>query len=389
VPFGVHAEAEHLAMVAAVHVLEPGRRAGDAAALRMRVRPATMAAEAVLHDLGVVPMLSSDSQGMGRIGEVVRRAFQSADWMKRVRGGDGGPGPADNARVLRHLAKVCVNPAIAHGLAGHVGSLAPGRLADAVLWRPELFAVRPELVVKAGVAAWGASGDPNASTMLAEPVLLRPQVGALGAAAAQRSLAFLARAALDAELPTSRPRAAVEATRELTAADMLHHGRLGEVRVDPRTHEVTLDGEPVGDARITKGGSAVFPITGGNVTYYEPGSVSPYVQGMVQHDGSGLSLEAGGTRVELTDFVVDPGRSVLTGTVSVDGEVAAESAPLFFLDGRTLNPLEVRDNGTAVLQGTTVKLKAEAAELLNETFGIDDLQEGMVIGVATITVNTR
>jgi urease subunit alpha len=246
VPFGVHAEAEHLAMVPAVHVLEPGRRAGDAAALRMRVRPATMAAEAVLHDLGVVPMLSSDSQGMGRIGEVVRRAFQSADWMKRVRGADGGPGPADNARVLRHLAKVCVNPAIAHGLAGHVGSLAPGRLADAVLWRPELFAVRPELVVKAGVAAWGASGDPNASTMLAEPVLLRPQVGALGAAAAQRSLAFLARAALDAELPTSRPRAAVEGTRELTAADMLHHGRLGEVRVDPRTHEVTLDGEPVG-----------------------------------------------------------------------------------------------------------------------------------------------
>jgi hypothetical protein len=145
----------------------------------------------------------------------------------------------------------------------------------------------------------------------------------------------------------------------------------------------------VGDARITKGGSAVFPITGGNVTYYEPGSVSPYVQGMIRHEGSGLSLEAGGTRVELTDFVVDPGRSVLTGTVSVDGEVAAESAPLFFLDGRTLNPLEVRDNGTAVLEGTTVKLKAEAAELLNQTFGIDDLQEGMVIGVAKITVNTR
>jgi hypothetical protein len=145
----------------------------------------------------------------------------------------------------------------------------------------------------------------------------------------------------------------------------------------------------VGDARITKAGSAVFPITGGNVTYYTPGSVSPYVQGMIRHEGSGLSLEAGGKTVELTDFVVDPGRSVLTGMVTVDGEVAAPSAPLFFLDGRTLKPLRAKDNGTAVLQGTTVKLKAEAAELLNQTFGIQDLQEGLVIGVATITVNTR
>ncbi len=145
----------------------------------------------------------------------------------------------------------------------------------------------------------------------------------------------------------------------------------------------------VGEARITEAGSAVFPISGGNVTYYEPGSVSPYVQGMIAHEGAGLSLEAGGKEVELTDFVVDPGASVLTGKVSVDGEVAVESAPLFFLDGRTLNPLEVRDNGTAVLAGTTVKLKAEAAKLLNETFGIDALEEGLEIGVARITVNTQ
>ncbi len=145
---------------------------------------------------------------------------------------------------------------------------------------------------------------------------------------------------------------------------------------------------PVGDARITKGGSAVFPITGGTVTYYKPGSVSPYVQGRVDHAGSGLSLKAGGKTVRLTDFVVDPGRSVLTGTVTVDGKQAAQDAPLFFLDGRTLEPLQVRSNGTAVLQGTTVKLKAEAAALLNETFGIDDLQAGLVIGVAKITVNT-
>jgi hypothetical protein len=143
----------------------------------------------------------------------------------------------------------------------------------------------------------------------------------------------------------------------------------------------------VGDARITKGGSAVFPITGGNVTYFTPGTVSPYVQGSIDHTDSGLSLKAGGKTVELTDFVVDPGRSVLTGTVTVDGEPAAQDAPLFFLDGRTLKPLDARDNGTAVLEGTTVKLKAEAADLLNTTFGIDALQEGLVIGVATITVD--
>ena len=145
---------------------------------------------------------------------------------------------------------------------------------------------------------------------------------------------------------------------------------------------------PVGDARITEKGSAVFPITGGHVTYYKPGSVSPYVQGKIDHNGSGLSLESADTKVELTDFVVDPGASVLTGTVSVDGKVAAEDAPLFFLDGRTLEPLEAKDNGTAVLQGTTVKLKAEAADLLNTTFKTDALEGGLVIGVARIVVNT-
>ena len=133
----------------------------------LRVRAATMAAEGVLHDLGVIPMLSSDSQGMGRIGEVVRRAFQNADHMKRVRGAEDGL--ADNERVLRHLAKLTVNPAITHGISEHVGSLQPGRLADAVLWRPHEFAVRPELVTKAGIAVWGASGDGNATTALSEP----------------------------------------------------------------------------------------------------------------------------------------------------------------------------------------------------------------------------
>ena len=144
---------------------------------------------------------------------------------------------------------------------------------------------------------------------------------------------------------------------------------------------------PVGDGEISKQGVASFPITGGNVTYYTPGSVSPYVQGEIDHAGSGLSLTGGGKKVELTDFVIDPGKSVLTGKVTVDGKVAAESAPLFFLDGRTLKPLET-EGSTAILEGTTVKLKAEAAQLLNQTFGTDALKGGLVIGVAKITVNT-
>ena len=143
---------------------------------------------------------------------------------------------------------------------------------------------------------------------------------------------------------------------------------------------------PVGTAKITTGGDARFPITGGNVTYYKPGSVAPYVQGQIDHTGSGLSLTGGGKTVKLTNFVVDPGKSVLTGKVTVDGKVAAESAPLFFLDGRTLQPLKTAGS-TAVLQGTTVKLKDEAATLLNDTFGTDALKGGLVIGVAKITVN--
>lgn len=148
---------------------------------------------------------------------------------------------------------------------------------------------------------------------------------------------------------------------------------------------------PVGDAKISAKGIASFPVTAGNVDYYTPGTVDPYVQGQLDHDGSGLSLTAeGGKAVELTDFVIDPGKSVLTGTVSVDGEVAAESAPLFFLDGRTLKPLKVSSSGKhAVLEGTTVKLKQEAAELLNDTFGVDALEGGLVIGVAKITVPTK
>lgn len=249
VPFGVDTAAEHAAMVAAVHVLQPGRIHGDSAAVQARVRPATMAAEGVLHDLGIIHMLSSDSQGMGRAGEVVRRAFQNADVMKRARGSTGYGGAtslADNERVLRHLAKVTINPAIVHGLSHDVGALTPGRVADCVLWLPQHFGVRPELVVKMGVAAWGASGDGNATTMLCEPVTVRRQIGAHGAAPARLSLAFISAAARDTELPTARTRSIVHGCRDVTAADMVRNDVRAEVGVAPDGSSVTVDGERVG-----------------------------------------------------------------------------------------------------------------------------------------------
>jgi hypothetical protein len=144
---------------------------------------------------------------------------------------------------------------------------------------------------------------------------------------------------------------------------------------------------PVGDATISKDGVASFPITGGNVTYYDPSSpVRPYVQGVIDHKGSGLSLTAGKTEVDLTDFVIDPGTSELTGTVSVNGKEAATDAVLFDLDGSTLEPLKTNPDGSATLAGTTVKLSADAASLLNDTFGITDLKGGIVVGISSITV---
>jgi len=145
---------------------------------------------------------------------------------------------------------------------------------------------------------------------------------------------------------------------------------------------------PVGTAKIN-GAVATFPITGGNVTYFTPGSVAPYVQGKIDHDGSGLSLTGGGIKVELTNFVVDPAGSVLTGKVTANGKVAAESAPLFFLDGRTLKPLATGANNTAILEGTTVSLTKEAADLLNKTYGVTALTPFFKVGVAKITVNTK
>jgi hypothetical protein len=147
---------------------------------------------------------------------------------------------------------------------------------------------------------------------------------------------------------------------------------------------------PTGRAKISKGGDASFPITSGHITYYKPGSISPFVQGVLEHKGSGLSLTGGGTKVTLTNFRIDPGKSVLTGRVAVNGKVAAPSAPLFFLNGGTLKPLRLASGGKkAILEGTTVELKQEAADLLNKTFKVNALKAGLVIGIAKITIPVK
>jgi urease subunit alpha len=245
IPFGVNAVAEHGPMVFTVHALQAAFP-DDAAIVADRVRAGTMAAEGVLHDLGLIAITSSDSQGMGRVGETVRRTFQLASKLRDERGADDRH---DNERVLRYLAKCTINPALAHGLSHEVGALTPGRLADVVLWRPEWFGVKPSLVLKSGFPAWGATGDPNAVIDFCEPVVLGPQFGAHGGAAAELSVLFTSRAALAgggaARLPSRKRRSVVSGTRTVGARDMVRHGRLGAVRVDPTTHEVTLDGEPL------------------------------------------------------------------------------------------------------------------------------------------------
>jgi len=238
-PFGRDAVAEHLDMITLVHGLDPER---DAALARDRIRAGTMAAEGPLHDLGVIPITSSDAQGMGRAGETVRRTFGMAAVMKRS---FGSSGTDDNERVLRYLAKLTINPAVAHGLAHEVGSVEVGKLADIVLWEPAWFGAKPTLVLKAGVPAWGVTGDPNAAIDIAEPLVLGPQFGGCGATPAELSVMFVAQAALDAgaDLPGVRRRVPVRGTRSLGPGSMTRHGRLGQVRVDPATGRTTLDDE--------------------------------------------------------------------------------------------------------------------------------------------------
>ncbi|MFI8167263.1 urease subunit alpha [Streptomyces sp. NPDC085931] len=247
-PFGRDAVAEHYGMIVSVHDLKTDLP-GDAALARDRIRAGTMGAEDVLHDLGAIGITSSDAQGMGRAGETVRRTFAMAGKMKAELG-DPGVGH-DNERVLRYIAKLTINPALAHGLAHEVGSLEVGKLADIVLWRPEYFGAKPQLVLKAGFPAYGVTGDPNAATDTCEPLVLGPQFGAHGATPAEISVAFVAQAAADQGhdlLPTRRRRVAVRGTRGIGPADLRLNSRTGAVDVDQRTGLVTLDGEPLRSA---------------------------------------------------------------------------------------------------------------------------------------------
>ena len=243
-PFGRDAVAEHYGMIVSVHDLKTDLP-GDAAMARDRIRAGTMGAEDVLHDLGAIGITSSDAQGMGRAGETVRRTFQLAGKMKAERGAEGED---DNARVLRYLAKLTINPAIAHGLAHEIGSIEVGKMADIVLWRPNSFGAKPQLVLKSGFPAYGVTGDPNAATDTCEPLVLGPLFGAHGAAPADLSVAFVARAALEQgndHMPTRRRRVAVRGTRNIGPADLLLNSRTGSVDVDGRTGLVTLDGDPL------------------------------------------------------------------------------------------------------------------------------------------------
>jgi urease subunit alpha len=247
-PFGRDAVAEHYGMIVSVHGLKPDLP-GDAAMARDRIRAGTMGAEDVLHDLGAIGITSSDAQGMGRAGETVRRTFAMAGKMKAELGPMEGDGPDDdNARVLRYMAKLTINPAIAHGLAHEVGSIEVGKLADLVLWRPQYFGAKPQMVLKSGFPAYGVTGDPNAATDTCEPLVLGPLFGAHGATAADLSVAFVARAAVESEadrIPTRRRRVAVRGTRGIGPADLVLNSRTGQVDVDGRTGLVTLDGAPM------------------------------------------------------------------------------------------------------------------------------------------------
>ncbi|MFB6872558.1 urease subunit alpha [Streptomyces sp. NPDC056323] len=247
-PFGRDAVAEHYGMIVSVHDLKTDLP-GDAAMARDRIRAGTMGAEDVLHDLGAIGITSSDAQGMGRAGETVRRTFAMAGKMKAELGPMEGDGPADdNARVLRYIAKLTINPAIAHGLSHEIGSIETGKMADIVLWRPEFFGAKPQLVLKSGFPAYGVTGDPNAATDTCEPLVLGPQFGAYGATAADLSVAFVSQAAtqLGADsMPTRRRRVGVRGTRGIGPGDLIHNSRTGAVAVDARSGLVTLDGDPL------------------------------------------------------------------------------------------------------------------------------------------------
>jgi urease subunit alpha len=245
-PFTVNTLNEHLDMLMVCHHLSPSIPE-DVAFAESRIRAETIAAEDVLHDLGAISMMSSDSQAMGRIGEVITRTWQTADKMKKQRGPlPGEKSGSDNVRVRRYVAKFTINPAIAHGIAHEVGSVEAGKLADLVLWKPAFFGVKPEMVVKGGMIAWSVMGDANASIPTPQPVIYRPMFGSFGGALHSTSLTFLSKAALTAGIPAKlglkKTAVAVSRCRGLTKRDMINNDALPRMEVDPDTYEVRADG---------------------------------------------------------------------------------------------------------------------------------------------------
>jgi urease subunit alpha len=246
-PYTVNTLDEHLDMLMVCHHLDASIPE-DIAFAESRIRKETIAAEDILHDLGALSMISSDSQAMGRVGEVIIRTWQTAHKMKVQRGSLPGDGAADNVRVKRYIAKYTINPAISQGISAHVGSIEPGKLADLVLWSPAFFGVKPDMVLKSGTIVMAAMGDPNASIPTPQPVHYRPMFGAYGRALVEGSLLFVSGAALDDgighRLGLSRPLAAVSNTRGgIGKASMIHNDATPRIEVDPETYEVRADGQ--------------------------------------------------------------------------------------------------------------------------------------------------
>jgi len=246
-PFTVNTLDEHLDMLMVCHHLD-GAIPEDLAFAESRIRKETIAAEDILHDLGALSMMSSDSQAMGRVGEVIIRTWQTADKMKRQRGAlPEERGDNDNARVKRYLAKYTINPAIAHGVSRHIGSIEPGKLADLVLWTPAFFGVKPALVIKGGMIAAAPMGDPNASIPTPQPVHYRPMFGAYGGAIAATSMTFVSGTSLAKglrdTLRVAKPLVAVENTRDgLRKSSMVHNSATPHLEIDPETYAVVADG---------------------------------------------------------------------------------------------------------------------------------------------------
>ena len=246
-PYTVNTIAEHLDMLMVCHHLNP-LVPEDVAFAESRIRTETIAAEDILHDLGVISMISSDSQAMGRIGEVVTRTWQTAHKMKVQRGPlPGDSSRNDNIRVKRYIAKYTINPAITHGMAHAIGSIEPGKLADLVIWKPAFFGVKPEQIVKGGLIAWSVMGDANASIPTPQPVLYRPMFGSFGRAIGPTSVSFMSKAAVEAGIPAQlglqKQVVAVETCRAIGKADMVHNAATPTIEVDPESYEVRADGE--------------------------------------------------------------------------------------------------------------------------------------------------